>query len=40
MMVKTLADCLAEATAEWLHYQVRTKIWNYASDELLEIEIF
>jgi 5-methyltetrahydrofolate--homocysteine methyltransferase len=38
MMVKTLADRLAEATAEWLHYQVRTKIWNYASDELLEIE--
>lgn len=38
MMVKTLANRLAEATAEWLHYQVRTKIWGYAPDELLEIE--
>lgn len=33
MMAQTLADRLAEATAERLHKEVRTKIWGYAPDE-------
>ncbi|WP_417608520.1 methionine synthase [Owenweeksia hongkongensis] len=36
IMVKSLADRLAEATAEWLHYKVRTEYWGYASGEQLE----
>jgi len=32
-MLKALADRLAEACAEWLHAQVRTDYWGYASDE-------
>ncbi|MCB1654292.1 MAG: cobalamin-dependent protein, partial [Pseudomonadales bacterium] len=35
IMVKALADRLAEACAEWLHQQVRTKYWGYAKDEQL-----
>lgn len=37
ILAKTLADRLAEATAEWLHFQVRTKYWAYAADEKLSI---
>jgi len=33
IMVKALADRLAEAFAEFLHLKVRTEIWGYASDE-------
>ena len=33
LMLKALADRLAEACAEWLHAQVRTDYWGYASDE-------
>jgi len=33
IMLKSLADRLAEAAAEWLHLQVRTQYWGYASDE-------
>ncbi len=33
IMVKALADRLAEACAEYLHYQVRTDYWGYARDE-------
>lgn len=33
ILVKTLADRLAEAAAEWLHYQVRTFYWGYSPDE-------
>ena len=41
ILVKTLSDRLAEATAEWLHYKVRTKIWGYAPDEALNVnELF
>jgi 5-methyltetrahydrofolate--homocysteine methyltransferase len=29
-MLKTLADRLAEAAAEWLHREVRTDYWGYA----------
>ena len=37
MLVQTLADRLAEATAERLHEQVRKHIWGYAPDENLSI---
>jgi len=35
-MVKALADRLAEACAEWLHREVRTRYWAYVGDEKLE----
>ncbi|SDT99630.1 methionine synthase (B12-dependent) [Pseudomonas pohangensis] len=35
IMVKALADRLAEACAEWLHEQVRKHYWGYANDEQL-----
>ena len=38
IMVQALADRLAEATAEWLHHEVRTKYWGYAKDEDLKNE--
>ncbi|WP_426199145.1 methionine synthase [Pseudomonas sp. DC3200b2] len=38
IMVKALADRLAEACAEWLHQQVRTTYWGYAPDESLDNE--
>ncbi len=38
IMVKALADRLAEACAEWLHKEVRTKYWGYAQDEALSNE--
>lgn len=37
MLSQTLADRLAEATAERLHEQVRKSIWGYAPDECLTI---
>ncbi|CAM4397186.1 methionine synthase [Zobellia roscoffensis] len=36
ILVKALSDRLAEAFAEYLHLEVRTKHWGYASDEYLE----
>ncbi|MFK3970957.1 methionine synthase [Pseudomonas sp. NPDC087358] len=36
IMVKALADRLAEACAEWLHQQVRKNYWGYATDEQLD----
>ena len=33
IMLKALADRLAEAAAEWLHLEVRTRYWGYAPDE-------
>ncbi|MDB9854458.1 methionine synthase, partial [Candidatus Marinimicrobia bacterium] len=33
IMVKVLADRLAEATAEWMHEFVRKEGWGYAKDE-------
>ena len=36
IMVKALADRLAEAFAEYLHLKVRKEIWGYASDEQLD----
>ncbi len=38
IIVQALADRLAEATAEWLHHEVRTKYWGYAKDEDLKNE--
>ena len=38
IMVKALADRLAEALAEWLHRQVRRQAWGYATDEQLDNE--
>lgn len=41
ILIKTLSDRLAEATAEWLHYKVRTKIWGYTPNEPLKVnELF
>ncbi|WP_153111177.1 methionine synthase [Propionivibrio limicola] len=36
IMLKALADRLAEACAEWLHAQVRRDYWAYATDETLD----
>ena len=38
IMLKALADRLAEALAEWLHQQVRTDWWGYAANEQLSNE--
>ncbi len=38
IMVKALADRLAEACAEWLHARVRKQYWGYAQDEQLDNE--
>jgi 5-methyltetrahydrofolate--homocysteine methyltransferase len=35
IMLKAIADRLAEAMAEWLHLQVRRQYWGYAGDESL-----
>ena len=36
IMLKALADRLAEAGAEWLHWRVRTDWWGYAAGESLD----
>ena len=36
ILVKALADRLAEAAAEYLHERVRREIWGYAADETLK----
>src|SRR5829696_8045030 len=36
IMVKALADRLAEALAELMHRRVRTEFWGYAADEALD----
>jgi len=36
IMLKALADRLAEACAEWLHMRVRREFWGYAHDERLD----
>ena len=38
IMLKALADRLAEAFAERLHQRVRTELWAYAADEKLSTE--
>jgi len=36
IILKALADRMAEALAEWMHREVRTKYWGYASGESLD----
>jgi 5-methyltetrahydrofolate--homocysteine methyltransferase len=36
IMLKAIADRLAEAFAEWLHQKVRREYWGYASHETLD----
>jgi 5-methyltetrahydrofolate--homocysteine methyltransferase len=36
IMLKALADRLAEAFAEWLHMKVRRELWGYAKDEQID----
>jgi 5-methyltetrahydrofolate--homocysteine methyltransferase len=38
ILVKTLADRLAEAAAEWLHEKIRKDFWGYAKDETITIK--
>jgi 5-methyltetrahydrofolate--homocysteine methyltransferase len=38
ILLKSLADRLAEALAERLHQRVRTEIWGYAADEALDTD--
>lgn len=38
ILIKALADRLAEALAEFMHQEVRRKHWGYASDEVLSNE--
>ena len=38
ILLKSLADRLAEAFAECLHKKVRTDLWGYAADEVLSSE--
>jgi 5-methyltetrahydrofolate--homocysteine methyltransferase len=38
ILVKTMSDRLAEATAEWLHTEVRKKYWGYAVNENLTVK--
>lgn len=40
MMLQILADRLAEATAEYLHYVVRKEVWGFQSNENIETERF
>jgi len=35
ILLKALADRLAEAFAEYMHYRMRTDLWGYAADENL-----
>jgi len=37
LLMQSLGDRLAEATAEWLHERVRRELWGYAPDEQLSI---
>jgi len=36
ILLKALADRLAEAAAEWLHRHLRTEVWGYAEGESLD----
>ncbi|MBK6760316.1 MAG: methionine synthase [Ignavibacteria bacterium] len=38
IMVKAVADRLAEACAEWLHTKVRRELWGYAANEELSTD--
>ena len=36
IMIKALADRLAEATAEFMHLKIRKEIWGYVQEETLD----
>lgn len=40
ILLKSIADRLAEAFAELIHYRVRTDIWGYSPDEPFDTENF
>ena len=40
IMIKALADRLAEAFAEYMHFKVRTEYWGYTEDESFDNEAF
>lgn len=37
MLLQTLTDRLAEATAEYVHYIVRTKLWGYSTEKMEDL---
>lgn len=39
IMASALADRLAEAFAEWLHYKARVELWGYAPEEAADTEV-
>lgn len=39
IMASALADRLAEAFAEWLHYRARVELWGYAPDEAADTDV-
>lgn len=40
ILVKAVADRLAEAHAEYMHYKVRTEFWGYSEEEAFDNERF
>lgn len=38
ILLQGVCDRLAEATSEWLHHEVRTRLWGYAPDEHLSLK--
>ena len=38
LLLQSIGDRLAEATSEWLHAEVRKKLWGYAPNEQLNIK--
>ena len=39
IMASALADRLAEAFAEWLHYKARVELWGYAPEEAADTDV-
>ncbi len=39
IMASALADRLAEAFAEWLHYKARVELWGYAKGEREDVDV-
>ncbi|MFI3322257.1 MAG: methionine synthase [Rikenellaceae bacterium] len=39
LMLKLLADRLAEASSEYLHYELRTSLWGYSNEEFNPTQI-
>lgn len=38
LLMQSVGDRLAEATSEWLHLEVRKKLWGYSPDENLSLK--